>query len=171
MHRWVKTRVIPLTFQANRGSEELIQREEYLEDLLRLTRKETTRAWDIPSVVNRQHIMCSSTYNKSKQITEVGLLKMTCKAWHNYLLLLFLLTSFFSSWLVRQHHRSSCSLSVKSFLRCKILHTSGHSPSEANSFPTREALLAASSTLHVIYTTIYLNHTVTYPMHTTHNHI
>lgn len=122
-------------------------------------------------MVDRQHMICSSIYNKSKQITEVGLLRMICKDWHHFFLLLYLLTCFLSTWLVRQHHRSSCSLSVIAFFRCKILHTSEHSPSEANSLPTREASLAASSTLHVICTTIYLNQTVTYPMHSTHNHI
>lgn len=111
--------------------------------------------------------MCPSIYNKSKQITEAELLRMTCKNWYIFFLLLYLLTCLLSSWLVRQHHHSSCSLSVIAFFRCKIVHTSEHTPSEVN----REAFLAAPSTLHVICTTVYLNHAVTYPMHSTHNHI
>lgn len=82
--------------------------------------KKTTRAWDIPSMVKRQHLMCSTIHNKSKQITEVELLKMTCKDWHNFFLLLYLLTCFLSFWLVRHHHHSSCSLSVIAFFACKI---------------------------------------------------
>lgn len=108
---------ISLTFQANRGSEELIQREEYLENFLRLTWKKTTRAWNIPS---RQHMMCSSIHNKSKQITEAELLRMTCKDWHNVFPFLYWLTCFLSSWLVRQHHRSSFSLSVIAFSDVKF---------------------------------------------------